>query len=130
MLREADGDLLEAPADAVVNAVNTVGVMGKGIALQFKQVYPENFRAYAAACRCGEVQLGSMFVVETGLPGRPRPIINFPTKKHWRNQSRLADIKSGLVDLRRVIGDRAVAPSRSRRLAAVTGDWTGATYAR
>jgi O-acetyl-ADP-ribose deacetylase (regulator of RNase III) len=108
MLREADGNLLDAPVDAVVNTVNTVGVMGKGIALQFKQAYPENFQAYAAACRRGEVQLGSMFVVETGLLGQPRLIINFPTKQHWRNQSRLADIKAGLDDLRRVIGERQV----------------------
>jgi O-acetyl-ADP-ribose deacetylase (regulator of RNase III) len=79
--------------------------MGKGIALQFKQAYPDNFRAYEAACRRGEVQLGRMFVFETGLMGQPRLIINFPTKKHWRARSRLTDIKAGLADLRRVIRD-------------------------
>lgn len=103
MLREAEGNLLEATVDALVNTVNTVGVMGKGIALQFKQAYPENFRAYKAACRRGEVQIGRMFVVETGLLGQPRWIINFPTKQHWRSRSRIDDIKSGLADLRRVL---------------------------
>lgn len=103
MLNEAEGNLLDAPVDALVNTVNTVGVMGKGIALQFKQAYPDNFRAYEAACRRGEVQLGRMFVVETGLLGPPRLIINFPTKKHWRGRSKLSDIRSGLADLRRVI---------------------------
>lgn len=105
MLREAEGNLLDAPVDALVNTVNTVGVMGKGIALQFKQAYPENFRAYEAACRRGELQLGQMFVVETGLLGQPRLIINFPTKKHWRAQSKLSDIRAGLGDLRRVISE-------------------------
>lgn len=105
MLREAEGNLLDAPVDALVNTVNTVGVMGKGIALQFKQAYPENFRAYEAACRRGEVEIGRMFVVETEQLGNPRLIINFPTKKHWRNRSRLDDIRSALGDLRRVISD-------------------------
>ncbi|MGO9082611.1 MAG: macro domain-containing protein [Streptosporangiaceae bacterium] len=94
--------------DALVNTVNTVGVMGKGIALQFKQAYPDNFRAYEAACRRGGVQLGQMFVVETGLLGQPRLIINFPTKKHWRARSKLSDIKAGLTDLRRVISEYAI----------------------
>jgi O-acetyl-ADP-ribose deacetylase (regulator of RNase III) len=108
MLREAEGNLLDAPVDAVVNTVNTVGVMGKGIALQFKQAYPDNFRAYEAACRRGDVQLGRMFVFETGLLSGPRLIINFPTKKHWRGRSRLSDIRSGLADLRRVIGEYTI----------------------
>lgn len=108
MLKEAEGNLLDAPVDALVNTVNTVGVMGKGIALQFKQAYPDNFRAYEAACRRGEVQLGRMFVVETGLLGQPRLIINFPTKKHWRARSKLSDIKVGLIDLRRVITECAI----------------------
>ncbi len=88
--------------------MNTVGVMGKGIALQFKQAYPDNFRAYEAACRHREVRLGKMFIYETGLPGNPRFIINFPTKAHWRARSRLGDIQEGLADLRRVIHDRKI----------------------
>ena len=108
MLSEEQGNLLDADADALVNTVNTVGVMGKGLALQFKQAYPGNFRAYQAACRRGEVQLGKMFTYETGLTGRPRFVINFPTKGHWRARSRLNDIKEGLTDLRRVIRDRKI----------------------
>lgn len=105
MVREDEGNLLDADAEAFVNTVNTVGVMGKGLALQFKQAYPGNFRAYEAACRRGEVRLGSMFTWDTGLPGNPRFIINFPTKGHWRSRSRLADVEAGLDDLRRVIQD-------------------------
>jgi len=108
MLSEGDGNLLDADVDALVNTVNTVGVMGKGIALQFKQAYPGNFRAYEAACRRGEVQLGKMFTYETGLLGNPRFVINFPTKGHWRAGSRLGDIKAGLDDLRRIIRDRKI----------------------
>ncbi len=109
MIKEAAGNLLQADADALVNTVNTVGVMGKGIALQFKQAYPDNFRAYEAACSRGEVQIGRMFVFETDLLANPRFIINFPTKTHWRAHSRLADIASGLEDLRKVITDRPIA---------------------
>jgi O-acetyl-ADP-ribose deacetylase (regulator of RNase III) len=108
MLVEAEGNLLDAPAVALVNAVNTVGVMGKGIALQFRRAYPANYDAYAAACRRGEVSLGRMFVTETGWPGQPRLIVNFPTKSHWRGRSHLPDIESGLADLRRVISDYTI----------------------
>jgi len=82
-----------------VNTVNTVGIMGKGIALQFKRRFVENFGAYAAACRRGEVQVGRMFIW-TNQPGlTPRWIINFPTKRHWRQPSRLEDIDAGLEAL-------------------------------
>ncbi|WAL65979.1 macro domain-containing protein [Amycolatopsis cynarae] len=106
------GDLLESKADALVNAVNTVGVMGKGIALQFKRAFPENFREYAVACEQGQVRLGEMFVHATAADDNPRYVINFPTKNHWRSKSRLADIQAGLEDLRRVVrelGLRSVA---------------------
>lgn len=108
MVTEEEGNLLSADAEALVNTVNTVGVMGKGLALQFKQAYPGNFRAYEAACRSGDVRLGSMFVWDTGFQGNPRFIINFPTKGHWRARSQLADVKAGLDDLRRVIRDREI----------------------
>ena len=108
MLEEMHGNLLDAPVDAIVNTVNTVGVMGKGIALQFKQAYPDNFRAYEAACRRGEVQLGQMFVVETGRLDYPRLIVNFPTKKHWRARSQLSDIQAGLASLQRTIREHAI----------------------
>jgi O-acetyl-ADP-ribose deacetylase (regulator of RNase III) len=99
MIRTERGNLLRADAEVLVNTVNCVGIMGKGIALQFKQAYPENFRAYEAACRTGEVQLGKMFIHETGTLTNPRYIFNFPTKKHWKARSRLKDIESGLQDL-------------------------------
>jgi O-acetyl-ADP-ribose deacetylase (regulator of RNase III) len=108
MISEESANLLDAPADALVNTVNTVGVMGKGLALQFKQAYPGNFRAYQAACRNGEVGLGRMFVYEPGVPGQPRYVINFPTKGHWRANSKLGDIQTGLEDLRQVILDRGI----------------------
>ncbi|HZP83398.1 MAG TPA: macro domain-containing protein [Chthonomonadaceae bacterium] len=102
MFIEGQGNLLKAEVDALVNTVNTVGVMGRGVALQFKQAFPHNFRAYQAACRRGEVMLGHMFVTRTGQL-RPEFIINFPTKKHWREQSRLETIRTGLVDLIAVV---------------------------
>jgi len=93
------GDLLQQGVDAIVNTVNTVGVMGKGIALQFKQKWPENFKAYEKACKRGEVQLGKMFIYDAGGLLKPRYIINFPTKQHWRGKSQLEDIETGLEDL-------------------------------
>ncbi len=103
MTELAKGNLLEADAEALVNTVNSVGVMGKGIALQFKQAFPENFRAYAAACGRGEVQPGRMFVFHTNAFASPRLIINFPTKRHWKGKSRMEDIESGLSALVDVI---------------------------
>jgi len=99
MITEARGNLLEADVDALVNTVNTVGVMGKGIALQFKRAYPEMFKAYAKAAKRGELSLGRMHVWETGLMTGPRYIINFPTKGHWKARSRLEDVVHGLDDL-------------------------------
>lgn len=108
MIRFTTGDLMAADAQALVNTVNCVGVMGRGVALQFKHAYPENFKAYTAACARQEVQPGRMFVFETHSLGNPKYIINFPTKRHWRGKSRLEDIESGLVDLVRVIRDRQI----------------------
>jgi O-acetyl-ADP-ribose deacetylase (regulator of RNase III) len=99
MIRWRQGDLLKADAEALVNTVNCVGIMGRGIALQFKNIFPENFRAYAAACQRGEVQPGRMFVFDTGQLTQPRFIINFPTKRHWRGKSRIEDIETGLQAL-------------------------------
>jgi len=93
------GDILQADAEALVNAVNCVGIMGRGIALQFKEKFPANFKAYAAACTRNEVQPGRMFVFETGLLGNPKYIVNFPTKRHWRGKSRIEDIETGLEAL-------------------------------
>ena len=97
------GDILHDDAEALVNTVNCVGIMGRGIALQFRNAFPENFRAYEAACQAELVQPGSMFVFETGALTFPRYIINFPTKRHWRGASRIDDIESGLQDLAETI---------------------------
>ncbi len=94
------GDLLKQnDVDAIVNTVNCVGVMGKGIALQFRNRWPENFRAYAAACAACEVRPGRMLVFDTGGLIKPNFIVNFPTKDHWRGKSRIEFIRDGLVDL-------------------------------
>lgn len=108
MMRFTQGNLLDARVDAVVNTVNTVGVMGKGIALMFKERFPENFAAYAAACKAGEVVVGKMFVQAGVELDGPRWIINFPTKKHWRQPTRLEWIKSGLVALKEVIREKQI----------------------
>lgn len=99
MIRYVEGDILESQAEALVNTVNCVGIMGRGIALEFKEAFPENFKAYAAACKREEVQPGRMFVYETGELTGPRYIINFPTKVHWRGKSHIEYIESGLEAL-------------------------------
>lgn len=103
MIEYTSGDILKQDAEAIINTVNCVGVMGRGIALQFKKEFPDNFAAYAVACKNGEVQPGRMFVFATGLLTHPRFIINFPTKRHWRGKSRMEDIESGLQALVEVI---------------------------
>jgi len=92
----------------LVNSVNTVGIMGKGIALMFKEAFPENFRLYEAACKRGDVKVGHMFITEPNLLGGPKWIINFPTKEHWRNPSKLNWIEEGLADLVRVVGEKSI----------------------
>jgi O-acetyl-ADP-ribose deacetylase (regulator of RNase III) len=99
MIELKQGNLLEANAEALVNTVNCVGVMGKGIALQFKQAFPDNFQEYKRACDTQKVQPGQMFVVLHSELISPRYIINFPTKRHWRGKSRIEDIESGLQAL-------------------------------
>ena len=102
------GDILKADAEAIVNTVNCVGIMGRGIALQFKKAFPANFRAYARACEEGEVQPGRMFVYDTGAFTNPRYIINFPTKRHWKGKSRIEDIESGLIALAQEVRERGI----------------------
>ena len=108
MIEYCQGNLLEADADALVNTVNCVGFMGKGIALQFKQAHPDNFRAYERACKRDEVRLGQMFTFSTDRVTPPRFIINFPTKGDWRSKSRLTDIRAGLADLVGVVRTHAI----------------------
>lgn len=100
MIENAQGNLLEADAEALVNTVNCIGYMGKGIALQFKQAFPDNFRAYQKICLKHSLHPGQMFVFETGFLKNPKYVINFPTKRHWKGNAKIEDIKSGLVSLR------------------------------
>jgi O-acetyl-ADP-ribose deacetylase (regulator of RNase III) len=108
MIEFKSGEILLEDAEALVNTVNTVGIMGRGVALRFKEAFPENFRAYQAACRRHEIQPGRMFVFETKRLTNPRFIINFPTKRHWRGRSRLSDIESGLEALATEIRRRGI----------------------
>lgn len=109
MIRFETGDILAADVAALVNPVNCVGTMGRGLALQFKRAFPENFRAYAAACARGEVRPGRMFVFEMEIPSNPRHIVNFPTKRHWRARSRMEDIETGLDALAGLVRERNIA---------------------
>jgi O-acetyl-ADP-ribose deacetylase (regulator of RNase III) len=108
MLEFKRGDILTENVEALVNTVNCVGVMGRGISLQFKKAFPANFHAYADACRRGDLQPGRLFVYETNQLTNPRFIINFPTKRHWRGKSRLEDIDAGLRALADVMRERDI----------------------
>lgn len=108
MIHSTQGDILHDESEAIVNTVNCVGIMGRGIALQFRNAYPENHKAYEKACQREEVQPGRMFVHETGELTHPRFIINFPTKRHWRGKSRMEDIDAGLTALVEVLRARKI----------------------
>ena len=112
MIEFTSGDILKDEAEAIVNTVNCVGIMGRGIALQFKNAWPENFKAYQTACKRNEVQPGRMFMFEVGQLTSPRWIVNFPTKRHWKGKSRMEDIDAGLQALAaeiRLRGIRSIA---------------------
>ncbi len=108
MIEVKRGDILDAQAEALVNTVNCVGIMGRGIALQFRKAFPDNFKKYELTCKKGEVQPGKMLVYETGLLTGPRYIINFPTKRHWKGKSRIEHIQSGLDALIGEVKDRGI----------------------
>lgn len=112
MIEYTSGDILKDDSEAIINTVNCVGVMGRGIALQFKNTWPQNYKAYEAACKREEVQPGRMFIYDLQQLTLPRYIINFPTKRHWKGKSRMEDIDTGLVALveeLRALGIRSVA---------------------
>lgn len=112
MIEYKIGNILTEDAEALVNPVNCVGVMGRGLSLQFKHAFPDNFKAYTARCKRKEMKPGHVFVFETGETIHPRYIINFPTKRHWRGKSRMEDVESGLASLTEAIlahGIRSVA---------------------
>lgn len=108
MIEFTQGNLLDSDAEALVNTVNTVGVMGKGVALMFKEAFPENFGEYEAACHAKKVQLGKMFVTHRQSLLGPKWIINFPTKGHWRYPSKMEWVERGLDDLKEVILDKGI----------------------
>ncbi len=103
MIQYLTGNLLEHDAEALVNTVNTVGIMGKGVALQFRQAFPDNYEAYRQAVKQEQIAPGRVFVYKTGQLQNPKFIINFPTKRHWRGKARIEDIRQGLDDLVAVI---------------------------
>jgi len=125
MITYTQGNLLESRAQALVNTVNTVGVMGKGIALMFRDRFDSNYQLYVDACKAKQVQIGRMFVTEPAELDGPRWIINFPTKQHWRTSSRLEWIESGLEDLRRFLLEHQVKSVAIPPLGAGNGglDW-------
>jgi len=108
MITFTTGNLLDSGAEALVNTVNTVGVMGKGIALMFKEAFPDNYSRYEAACKHKQISVGRMFVTERENLIGPKWIINFPTKKHWRHPSKVEWIVAGLEDLKRVIAENDI----------------------
>ena len=103
MIKITQGDILSANVDAIVNTVNCVGVMGKGLALQFKKAYPDNYETYKLACEHKAIRTGKMFTFMRKSQSNPKYIINFPTKQHWRNPSKIEFIDDGLTDLVRVV---------------------------
>ena len=99
MITITNGDILKANVEALVCPVNCVGVMGKGLALQFRREFPDNYEEYVYACETGGIVLGEVYVHSRATADLPHYIINFPTKGHWRNSSRLEDIETGLEAL-------------------------------
>jgi len=99
MIEYKNGDIFNSDVEAIVNTVNCVGIMGRGLALQFKNKFPQNFKEYAVACKNEQVQPGKMHIYQTGQLTNPKYIINFPTKRHWKGKSKIEDIENGLDDL-------------------------------
>ena len=125
MIEFTKGNLLEAEADALVNTVNTVGVMGKGIALMFKDRFDDNFKRYVAACKAKEVRVGHLFVTRPSELSGPKWIVNFPTKQHWKAPSQIEWVVDGLKELRKFIVDHEVRSIAIPPLGAGNGglDW-------
>lgn len=109
MIYFVEGDLLESKTEALVNTVNTVGISGKGIALQFKNLFPNNDKLYKKACKDGTIAIGKLFVTEEeSLFNNKKIIINFPTKTEWRKPSEYPYIEKGLTDLVDIIKERKI----------------------
>ena len=125
MIHYKTGNLLESNADALVNTVNTVGVMGKGIALQFKNMFPNNFKIYAKACANKDLTIGKLLVTEESLLTGKKLIINFPTKTSWRLPSEYIFIEKGITELVKVIKEKKIKSIAIPPLGAGNGglDW-------
>jgi len=119
------GDIFKDDAEAITNAVNCVGVMGKGLALAFKKRFPDNFKAYKAVCDAGHLRPGGVFIFDQGEGTQPRYIVNFPTKDHWRGKSQLSYIEDGLRDLKEKVQDMNIRSIALRALGCGLGglDW-------
>ena len=126
MIQYTTGNIFESGASAIVNTVNLVGVMGKGLALQFKKRYPLNFKLYKKACQTGVISIGQMFVTQCGFEDGPGYIVNFPTKNDWHKPSEYSYIESGLADLIRVIEEYRLGSIAIPPLGAGNGglDWS------
>lgn len=108
MIKLKQDDIFQADAEALVNAVNCVGIMGRGIALQFREAFPENYKAYKALCDRKQLRPGMIFTHDLNRRQNPRYIINFPTKRHWKGKSRIEDIESGLGALVEEVRNRHI----------------------
>jgi len=107
MIKYVTGNILDSEAEALINTVNTDGVMGKGIALQFKKAFPTNFKLYQDACKNNSINIGHLFyAVDSNITSGTKLIINFPTKKSWRKPSEYSFIEAGLDDLIRIIQEK------------------------
>jgi O-acetyl-ADP-ribose deacetylase (regulator of RNase III) len=126
MIELKQGDILNAEAEALVNSVNCVGVMGRGIALQFKKAFPANYKAYRAVCDRKELEPGKVFVYDLSRVIEPRYVINFPTKRHWRANSRIEYIEAGLEALTKVVEEHGIRTIAIPPLGCGLGglDWT------
>jgi O-acetyl-ADP-ribose deacetylase (regulator of RNase III) len=126
MITYTSGNIVQENTEAIVNTVNCVGVMGRGIALQFKKAYPDNYKAYEAACKRSEVQPGRLFVYQNKGLINPHYIINFPTKSDWRGKSRIEYIESGLEELAKVVREKNIKSIAIPPLGCGLGglDWT------
>jgi len=126
MITYKNGNIFESRAEALINTVNTVGVMGKGIALQFKNAFHNNFKAYVEACQNQNINIGKLLVVkDSNLNTGEKYIINFPTKKDWRKPSEYSFIESGLDDLIKVLQQYNIKSVAIPPLGAATADWNG-----
>jgi len=103
MITYTQGNMFDAQVDAIINTVNLVGVMGKGVAFQFKERFPENYRVYQEACKNHTIGIGNSLVVPAVWHGRHILIVNFPTKVHWRNPSEYLYVERGLDNLAEIL---------------------------